>query len=66
MNISEAVTVFLGMTRPEYLELKLEVNDIFTKYKDKEHAFPARRILLHPNVQTSKNQTSKVQTFLNK
>ena len=47
--------VYVGMTKGDFLKKELEAHEIFNKYKDDDnHAFRAKKILLHPKLQTSK------------
>ena len=50
--MAEAVTVFVGMTAKPFLK-KVGVYEIFTKYENnKKYAFKAKKIFLHPKLQT--------------
>ena len=47
--------VYIGMTKSEFLENELGVYKIFDKYKENDaYAFRAKKIFLHPKLQTSK------------
>ena len=53
--MAESVTVFVGMTKKDFLREKLGVTKIFDEYmKDKKVAFRAEKIFLHPKLQTKK------------
>jgi len=53
-NVTEAVTVFVGMRERSYQHLG--VSEIFNKYiNNKEVAFRAKAIFLHPKLQTTQN-----------
>ena len=53
--MTEAVTLFVGMTKKSFLMDELGANEIFRKYyNDKTVAFRAEQIFLHPKFQ--KNQ----------
>ena len=47
--------VYVGMTKLDFLKEELGAHEIFNKYKDDvNHAFRAKKIFLHPKLQTSK------------
>ena len=51
--MADAVTVFVGMTDRPFLKKKVGVYEIFTKYENnKKYAFKAKKIFLHPKLQT--------------
>ena len=51
--MAEAVTVFVGMTKKDFLTKQLGVYEIFHKHMDdKTVAFRAEKIFLHPKLQT--------------
>ena len=47
--------VYVGMTKEDFLKKELGAHEIFNKYKDDDkYAFRAKKIFLHPKLQTSK------------
>ena len=55
VNVGDAVIVYVGMTKLDFLKEELGAHEIFDKYKDDvNHAFRAKKIFLHPKLQTSK------------
>ena len=47
--------VYVGMTKEDFLNKELGAHEIFNKYKDDDkYAFRAKKIFLHPKLQTSK------------
>ena len=51
--MADAVTVFVGMTAHSFLKKEVGVYEIFTKYdNNKKFAFKAKKIFLHPKLQT--------------
>ena len=55
VNVGDAVIVYVGMTKLDFLKEELGAHEIFNKYKDDvNHAFRAKKIFLHPKLQTSK------------
>ena len=51
--MADAVTVFVGMTDKSFLKKEVGVYEIFTKYdNNKKFAFKAKKIFLHPKLQT--------------
>ena len=47
--------VYVGMTKEDFLKKELGAHEIFNKYKDDtKYAFRAKKIFLHPKLQTSK------------
>ena len=59
--------VYVGMTKVEFLEKKLGAHEIFNKHKDDvNHAFRAKKIFLHPKLQTSKVLRKKIRYITTK
>ena len=47
--------VYVGMTKLDFLKEDIGAHEIFNKYKDDaKYAFRAKKIFLHPKLQTSK------------
>ena len=55
VNVGDAVIVYVGMTKLDFLKEDIGAHEIFNKYKDDtKYAFRAKKIFLHPKLQTSK------------
>ena len=67
VNVGDAVIVYVGMTRFDFLEEDIGAHEIFNKYKDDvNHAFRAKKIFLHPKLQTSKVLRKKIRYITTK
>ena len=59
--------VYVGMTKLDFLKEELGAHEIFDKYKDDvNHAFRAKKIFLHPKLQTSKVLKKKLRCIVKK
>ena len=67
VNVGDAVIVYVGMTKLDFLKEELGAHEIFDKYKDDvNHAFRAKKIFLHPKLQTSKVLKKKLRCIVKK